>query len=292
MAKLTASKGRYINPLTDYGFKRIFENEKLLINFLNSALGLKNKIVTLQYQNVEQKGRTKTGRSSFFDLHCTTGKGEYIIIEMQNMSQPFFKDRVLYYSTFPIQKQAKKGKWDFKLNPVYSVNILDFTISEDSDSYHHSVQLMDVKSKRVFYDKLTLLFIELADFNKSEEELKTVYDRWLYILKNLPRLQDMPAVMKKDRIFMELFEEAEIANMTPEELDLYDQSLKDYCNMNTPKDIVALWEKEVATLSKDVAVLSKTIAAKDIRIAELERRLGLTGTSAKLTRQRRAPAKA
>ena len=110
--------GRYINPLTDFGFKRIFgteANKDLLIDFLNSVLEIEGKIVSLDYQNPEQKGRIKTARDAFLDLYCTTGKGEHIIVEMQNLPQTYFIDRVMYYVTFPIQKQAKKGKWNFKL---------------------------------------------------------------------------------------------------------------------------------------------------------------------------------
>ena len=267
-------KGRYIDPRTDFGFKRIFGNSDFLISFLNGALELKDKIVSLQYKNAEQKGRIRTDRSAFFDLHCTTGKGEYIIVEMQNMPQPYFKDRALYYVSLPIQKQAKRGKWNFRLNPVYSVNILDFKISEDSEQYHHYVQLMDRKSKSVFYDKLALVFIELPDFNKTEDELKTVYDRWLYILKHLSELHNVPDAIRQDKMFKRLFREAEVANMNPEELDLYDQSLKNYWDMYTANDILKMYQK---MYQEELAAKDKRIAAKDKRIAELERLLGLSG---------------
>jgi len=88
--------------------------------------------------------------------------------------------------------------------------------------------------------------------------------------------------------------EAEIANMTPEELDKYDESLKNYRNMYTTKDIIKdwknEWKKEVAALSKDVAVLSKDNASKDKRIAELERQLGIVGTAQHQSRRQPQPA--
>jgi len=279
------SMGRYINPLTDYGFKRIFgeeANKDLLIHFLNSVLEIEGKIVSLQYRNPEQKGRIKTARNAFLDLYCITGKGEHIIIEMQNISQKYFKDRVLYYLTFPIQKQAIKGrKWNFNLKPVYSVNILDFTFGE-SDDYIQHVQLMYRKTGRVFYDKLLLVFIELPDFDKPDDKLKTDHERWMYVLKHLASLKEIPDSLKRNKIFQKLFMEAEIANMTPEELEKYDESLKNYSNMYTVKDIVNDWRKEVVTVKKEYATLfkesvvkDKTINAQAKRIAELERKLGL-----------------
>ena len=273
-------KGRYINPLTDYGFKRIFGNSLLLKDFLNCVLELTDKIVRLYYVNVEQKGRTKNERDSFYDLHCTTSRGDYIIIEMQNLPQPFFKDRVVYYATQQIQKQAKKGKWDFKQRAaVYSVNLLNFKISDDEDNdkgeYHHCVQLMYKKTKRVFYKKMSLIFIELSEFNKTEEELKTNYDWWLYILKHLSELKEMPEAVKRSRVFKQLSEEAEIANMTPEELNLYDISLKNLFNQMTPEDIVKSYQKELVSSQKTIDTQAK-------ELAEYKRRYGtLNGTSAK-----------
>jgi len=222
--------GRYINPLTDFGFKRIFgeeANTDLLIDFLNSVLEIDDKIVDLQHKNPEQKGRIKTARDAFLDLYCVTSTDEHIIIEMQNLPQPYFFDRVLYYLTFPIQKQAVKGrgKWNFNLKPVYSVNILNFSFS-DTDEYIQHVLFMNRKTNRVIYDKLALVFIELSDFKKSADELKTNDERWLFVLKHLAYLQDMPETLKNSKIFQKLFMEAEIANMTPEELDKYDKSLK------------------------------------------------------------------
>ena len=286
--------GRYINPLTDFGFKRIFgteANKDLLIDFLNSVLEIEGKIVSLIYRNPEQKGRIKTARDAFLDLYCTTGKGEHIIVEMQNLPQTYFIDRVMYYVTFPIQKQAKKGKWNFKLKPVYSVNILNFTIDEDiikkTDStapYHHHAKLIDVKTGQVIYNKLSLVFIELPDFQKPADELNTNYEHWLYVLKYLANLKEMPDTLKTNKIFKKLFIEAEVANMTPEELDIYDKSIKNLNKMYTTRDIVNDWRREaVAARKENIAVKKNFIAlqndniAKENLIAELQRKLQQAG---------------
>jgi len=286
-------KGTYINPLTDFGFKRLFGtegNEDLLIHFLNSVLEVDSKIVSLQYANVEQKGRINEQRGAFFDLHCTTDKGEFIIVEMQYSPQPFFKDRVLYYVTYPIQKQGfKKKKWNFQLKPVYSVNILNFSLYEDDEfQYYHKVMLMDIIRNKVFYKNLIFLFLELPDFLKSEEKIETFMDWWYFVLKNLPRLDKLPEALKKNKIFKKLFEQAEIANMTLEELNEYEQSLKNFRNnMYTINDIVKDYQKENAKLQylyesmqkqstgweKKYIGLEKQNAAKDNMIANLQREL-------------------
>ena len=229
-------QARYMNPLTDFGFKRIFgteANKDLLIHFLESVLDIDGGIMDLHYDNAEKQGRIETDRKAIFDLHCTTGKGERIIIEMQNLNQKYFKDRVLYYATFPIQEQGEKGKeWDFELNSVYSVNIVNFRIGKNipANKYVSFVQLLDKKTHQIFYDKLTFVFMELPRFNKKEHELLNDFDRWMYVLKHLSKLHDLPETLR-NRVFEKLFHVAEILKLTPDERKSYDQSLKNYRDM-------------------------------------------------------------
>jgi predicted transposase/invertase (TIGR01784 family) len=130
MAKSKAVKDkltRYINLLTDFGFKRIFgeeANKDLLVDFLNAVLNIEGGIKKLEYGNPERQGRVKKDRKAVFDLYCTTGKGERIIVEMQKVPQTFYADRSLYYASFLIQEQGKRSKWNFELTSVYSVNIV------------------------------------------------------------------------------------------------------------------------------------------------------------------------
>ena len=133
---MTYLKERFINPFTDYGFKRLFgeePNKDLLLDFLNQLLKeQEGEIVDLQYTNAEQLGLNKYERNAIFDIYCTNVKGEHFIVEMQKAEQDYFKDRALFYSSFPIQKQAKKGKWNFELKAVYTIAILDFIYSSPS----------------------------------------------------------------------------------------------------------------------------------------------------------------
>ena len=234
---------RYISLLTDFGFKRIFgtaPNKDLLINFLNSLFDGRKVIKSLQYSNSEHVGDIYTERKAIFDVYCESMDGEKFIVEMQNASQKFFKDRSVYYSTFPIREQAPKGDtWDYKLNPVYTVALLNYDmkdeVSFDKDEISHHVQLCDTVTKRVFYDKLEFIYVEVAKFNKAESELVTLYDKWLYALKNLSTLTERPAALR-DRIFDRLFQVAEIAKFTPVELKEYEDSLKTYRDLKNSLD--------------------------------------------------------
>jgi len=225
--------GRYINPYTDYGFKLLFgtePNKDITLELVNALLQGKEVIKSLTLLPTEQLGDTKDDRRSVFDIYCENEQGEKIIIEMQKADQQWFKDRSVYYSSFPIRQQGEKGQWRFGLKAVYTIGILDFVFDEDKDDkeyYHHVVKLMDVNTKEVFYDKLTYIYLEMPKFNKTEAELETMADKWLYALKNLPRLLERPAALQ-ERIFKKFFDVAEIGNLSKEEYAKYFESEKVY----------------------------------------------------------------
>ena len=225
--------GRYINPYTDYGFKLLFgtePNKDFTLELVNALLQGKEVIKSLTLLPNENLGDTKDDRRSVFDVYCENEQGEKIIIEMQKADQQWFKDRSVYYSSFPIRQQGMKGQWRFGLKAVYTIGILDFVFDEDRDDkeyYHHVVKLMDVNKKEVFYDKLTYIYLEMPKFKKTEDELETMTDKWLYALKNLPRLLDRPAALQ-ERIFKKFFEVAEIGNLPKEEYAKYFESEKIY----------------------------------------------------------------
>lgn len=222
---------RYVNPYTDFGFKMLFGtevNKDLLISFVNSLFNGREVITDLTYLNTEHLGNSEIDRRAVFDVYCENERGERILIEMQRGEQQFFKDRSLYYSTFPIREQSRKGNWDYELKAVYVIGILNFTFDDGTpDYFHHHVQLMYVNTKRVFYDKLTFIYLEMPKFNKGEDELEGMFDKWLFVLRNLSRLLERPRALQ-ERVFQKLFEAAEIAKFTKTQYEAYEDSLKVY----------------------------------------------------------------
>ena len=236
-------KERYINPYTDFGFKKLFGtemNKDLLISFLNSVLlNEDQEIADVQYLNTENLGDSYGDRRSVFDVYCMTTAGGRFIVEMQKAEQAYFKDRSLYYSTFAIREQAVKGqKWDYRLDDVYTVGVLNFMFPGDeypADKYRHEIKLKDVEDNHVFYDKLTFVYLEMPKFNKTEDELVTMFDKWMFVLRNLSRLLDRPKALQ-DRVFDKLFRQAEIAKYTVDERRQYEASLKEYWDYTSTMD--------------------------------------------------------
>ena len=241
---------RYISLLTDFGFKRIFGtamNKDLLICFLNSLFNGRQVVKDVSFLNPEKVGDLYTDRKAIFDVYCEGENGEKFIVEMQNAYQTYFKDRALFYSTFPIREQAPKGnEWDFKLNHIYTIALLNFSMNEeafDKEEIRHHVQLCDTATHQVFYDKLEFIYVEIFKFNKSLEELETLYDKWLYALKNLYKLTQRPKALY-DKVFDRLFEEAEIARFTPQEQREYEASKMAYRDIKNSIDTAKREGKE------------------------------------------------
>ena len=117
-------KAKYLNPFTDFGFKKIFGEEAskpLLLDFLNALLPISDKIVDLTFKNNEQLGQTDLDRKAIYDIYCENEKGEKFIVELQKAKQNYFKERTIYYSTFPIREQAEKGEWNYNLKAARKV---------------------------------------------------------------------------------------------------------------------------------------------------------------------------
>ena len=258
---------KYINPFTDFGFKKLFGtemNKDLLIDFLNELIHGKGKITDIKYLNTAQLGRTKYDRQAVFDIFCETDAEEKFFVEMQKAKHDFFKDRSVFYSTFPISQQAKKGEWNYKLQPVYMVGVLDFVFNENKDDvnyYHSEVRLMDTQKNTVFYDKLTFIYLEMPKFNKKADELETRFEKWMYVLKNLPRLQNLP-VQLQEKIFKKILRVAEIANLKKEEISEYEESLKKYRDMYSVIETAKKEAREEEKAKSDAALAGMIIKMK------------------------------
>ena len=222
---------KYVNPYTDFGFKMLFGsdvNKELLISFVNSLLHEEEEIEAITYLNLDHIGIQATDPRDVLCLLCLTKNNDRVLIELQRGVYPFFKDHCVRYSNFPIYKHSEGVEQKVQLKAVYVIGILNFVFDDSHDNYfHHEVKLLDTRTKEVFYDKLTFVYLEMPKFNKTEDELETMFDKWLFVLSNLSRLLERPAALQ-ECVFNRLFEAAEIAKFTKEQYEAYEDSLKVY----------------------------------------------------------------
>lgn len=218
---------RYLNPLTDFGFKKIFtgpECQPLLISLLNDVLALAEPITVVRLQNLEQLPDTPKHRRMVYDLLGMDQLGRTMLVEVQWAEQTWLKDRTLFYASHLVRRQGQAGtKWNYRLQPVYVIAILNHMLT---GSVFKQVLLKD-EANVVFYDKLRLVFIELPSFTKTVEQLETHRDYWLYFLKHAGELEAMPTIFKDD-VIERAFTMAELYGLSEEEQERYQEELKHY----------------------------------------------------------------
>lgn len=223
----------YMNPLTDFAFKKLFgdpSDKELLIDFINSVLQENtSKITDLIIMNNEQLGNSDQNRIAVYDLYCTTQTGEHVVIEIQRVPQPHFIDRTIYYSSFLIQKQGEKGnKWNYELNSIYVISLLNFAMSSlenEPEIYYHKAKLIQVDTGKIFFDKLTFVYLELPKFKKQVEQLSTHFEKWVYLFRHMEKLQNIPEPLNEP-IFMKLLDKAKLDYLKQFELTEYETTLK------------------------------------------------------------------
>lgn len=256
---------RYIDPTTDFGFKRLFgkeANKEIIMSFITDVLELQTPLQDLRFLDKEQLPEIIEYRGGVYDLFCTDQKGKHFIVEMQKSPIAYIKDRMLYYSTFPIAEQAPKGEvmrvaepvdaygnkakkvpWDFRLDAVYCIAILGYALDGSATAVNYNSIRNDELPHPLFYDKLQFVTVELPLFDESKPEysLDKHLNKWLYFLNYLTDFDRIPEIFKGDEVFEKAFNLAEIANLTPTELSQYRRSLKyhwdDYAKLTTAEQI-------------------------------------------------------
>ena len=266
-------KAKYVNPFTDFGFKKIFGQEAskpMLIDFLRSLLPEAN-IVDLTFKDKEKLGKASEDRKAIYDIYCQDADGKRIIVELQKAKQNYFKDRTVYYSTFPIQEQAETGDWNYELKAVFCIGILDFKfddkrdiigIKAEPDEVIHTVQLKD-QNNRLFYKKLKFVYLEMPYFIKEEADLESRLDKWLYFIQHLEDFQTIPDLFNDD-VFIQAFEKAEIARYSEEDRQDYEASLKTYRDLKGVIDTAFDEGKLEGKLEVAKKMIVKGLTIKDI----------------------------
>ena len=228
--------GRYINPFTDWGFKRLFGQEfskDLLINFLNDLFEGEFQIKDVTFKDKEQLGETNDLRGCIFDIYCVTDDDKHFIVEMQNRWVPFFVNRSIYYASKAFVAQRKKFDEAgvrtailYQFVPVYVVCIMNFMPKEhEVTKFRTDVALREKSSDSMFSDKLRFIYLSLPFFDKSEEECETGFEKWIYVLKYMEVLERLPFTAQK-KIFDHLAKLADVRCLSSEEQEKYDESIK------------------------------------------------------------------
>lgn len=256
--------GRYINLFTDFGFKKVFgseENKDILLDFLNTLLADKQVITDLKFLNTERLGNSILDRKAIFDLYCENDKGEKFIVELQRAEQEFFKERSIFYAARAIEDQAKRGKWNYNWEAVYTIAIMDFEFSGmGHDNVESDVVLYDRKNKKEFTSKLRFIYLEMPKFRKTLNELETNYDKWLFLLKNISELEEIPERLQRFA-FQRIFNVAEYVHFNEKDREAYEASLKEYRDYYNTIETAEKKARAEGKIEKAIEVARKMLLA-------------------------------
>ena len=242
----------FVNPFTDFGFKRIFgqeDHKKLLIGFLNALFEGEFVVKDLAYRDKEQLGETMYDRSVIYDVYCTLEDGSRVIVEMQNKKEVNFDDRALYYAAKSLVAQGKKGDaWLYGCASVIGVYFLNFHQEGLEDAFlsefgitrkrkivahtalepNRAIPKWLARLGRVpFAGRLRMVFLQMPEFTLTKDECKTDLEKWAYIMNHMEKLSNIPWAAQ-DELYEELSKVSNVAALSQKELEIYEENLRQY----------------------------------------------------------------
>lgn len=233
---------QFVDVKTDIAFKKIFGSEQhkdILIGFLNAVLELEGdrRIKSVTLKNPWQPPDIPILKETILDIRAVDNRGISFIVEMQVKDTNFFDKRAMYYTAKAYTGQIKKGENYPKLNQVIFIGILDFN-SFEGDNYLTRHLILNCETMKQDLRDLEFNFIELKKFNKQEEELESIIEKWIYFIKNAENLTMIPKSAAEIPELNEAYTLAAMNAWTEEELEIYE-----YWQIRDAADIYGMEEQ-------------------------------------------------
>ncbi|MBF0585165.1 MAG: Rpn family recombination-promoting nuclease/putative transposase [Magnetococcales bacterium] len=219
---------KFIDPRIDFAFKKIFGSEEakeVLVSFLESLLQLEGdrRIAELTILDPFLAPKIRELKYSILDVKCRDHRGVSYIVEMQIQKVAAFLKRIQYNAAKAYVHQIERGEEYPRLNQVIAITITDFVLF---DGFEHCVsrhESRETVTGHAYLQEILFFFVELPKFVKPLDDLDNILDKWLYFIKYAGSLQAVPEQLNAAP-FRHAFEMAMMANMTAEELDIYDKA--------------------------------------------------------------------
>ncbi|NJK66897.1 MAG: Rpn family recombination-promoting nuclease/putative transposase [Microcoleus sp. CSU_2_2] len=214
----------FIDPRTDFAFKKIFASESskpILISFLNAIIYQGNPTIEdLQIIDPYQAGQFLGVKDSYLDVKATLDNGTIAIVEIQFLNVKAFEKRIAYNAAKAYANQLMEGKGYLQLDAVIAITITYCTLFENTNKV---ISRFSFREEEEHFDyicpTMTLIFVELPKFNKSLDELESLADKWIYFIKKASSLEMVPESLATTASIQQAFNIANTRNFSREELD-------------------------------------------------------------------------
>lgn len=271
-------RGRVINPFTDWGFKYIFgreDNKDILKGFLNVLLKREVPIKDIIYLNNEHIGDDPDLKTCVFDVLCTDASGDRFLVEMQRVDQHNIQNRLLYYACRLIDEMGRRGDWDYELDRVFAICLMDFTYA-DAPVLRNDYLLKDAMTGRIFSDRLSIITLQIPCIHaKSLAECRESYEKCLFLLdamrKGMKTFQEICAEIEHEytseevkAMLRRVAEAANVEHLSQQDRLAYEYALKRYRDYRG--GLLTAEEKGAHKKQREIAKKMKTkgLALQDI----------------------------
>ncbi len=216
---------QFLDVKTDFAFKKVFGSEQsksILKSFLNGVIDFEGDCVIDDLVIVDpyQIPLLKGMKDTYVDVKAVLSDGRRVIIEMQVLNIEGFEKRVLYNAAKAYSTQLMKAEQFHTLEPIIALTITDFTMFDDIDKVISYFKLMEKDSLISYSDDVELIFIELPKFTKTESEIETIADKWIYFIKNAGSLEYIPETLQSETEIREAFKTANMSGLSAEEHEM------------------------------------------------------------------------
>ena len=216
---------------TDFAFKKVFgseESKDILISFLNAILDLGEEvIVDLTIINPYQPSLFEGLKETYVDVKAELNNGTTVLIEMQAYNQGGFGNRIQSNLAKAYSTQLRSGDKYVKHNRVIALTVTDFAMLHDAELKEMVIThfgFMEVSKLVLFpYNKMDMVFVELPKFNKTEHELVTMADKWIYFIKQAGAFTSIPKSLLNEETINHALKIANTAGLTPAEEDIQEK---------------------------------------------------------------------
>ena len=273
--------------LNDIIFKIVFgsqQNERCLLSLINALLGLSGpeEILELTIRNPTLDKVYAIQRNAILDIRALDGLGQHYNVEIQVRPETDYIHRSLFYLSRMYGQQLESGDDYAALRRCVGISILDFHLFDHTPDLHSTFHFYDVVHQHRLTNFLEIHYIELSKFQqKLPNELKSQFEKWLYLLKfgERFRLDDepIPKELQEEEGIVMAIDSMRKAYATDEVKEMLEMRLKaqwDY-NSRLASDLAeARAEGEAKGKAEERLELAKKLKARGIDAASI---LELTG---------------
>lgn len=270
---------RFLDPRTDFAFKKIFGSDQskgVLLEFLNAILYQGHPtIVDLEILDPYQSPQLQGIKETYVDVKAKLDNDKTVLIEMQVLNPLGFNKRILYNVAKAYSLQLKRGQGYSRLRPVIALTVTDFVLFPERSKVVSRYQLREQEDGLLYGDDIELIFIELPKFQKSLEELDSLADRWIFFLQQTAQLEEIPAVLRESSALGQAFQIAETSNLSPQEFEVLEGqelALEDSRNvvLKAEQDGREQSKREIARSLLDILPPEVISAKTGLSLAEIE----------------------